>query len=51
MAGCCSCGFSRAGSPEESFQKKGQPGEFNPVIVTTLADWSEKVNGPAKPNR
>jgi pimeloyl-ACP methyl ester carboxylesterase len=44
-------GFNRAGSPEESFQKKGQPGEFNPVIVTTLADWSEKVNGPTKPNR
>jgi pimeloyl-ACP methyl ester carboxylesterase len=43
-------GFNRAASVEESFKNLGQPGEFNPVIVTALIDWASKVTGTAKPS-
>ncbi len=38
-------GFNRAASQEESFRNSGRPGEFNPAIVSTLADWASKITG------
>ncbi|MFO0950297.1 MAG: PDZ domain-containing protein [Isosphaeraceae bacterium] len=38
-------GFNRADTQAESFAAMGKTGEFNPLIVTTLTDWAEKVTG------
>ena len=39
-------GFNKAESQEDAREKFGKPGEFNPAIITTLRDWSDKLTRP-----
>jgi hypothetical protein len=39
--------FRKTTSVEDSFRRWNAPGtEFNPAIITTLTEWTEKVRAP-----
>jgi dienelactone hydrolase len=40
--------FNRASTQEESQRKAGRPGEFNPLVITTLREWASTVNASTR---
>jgi pimeloyl-ACP methyl ester carboxylesterase len=38
-------GFNRAASQGAGFQRRGQPADFDPIIITTIREWANGVKG------